>query len=227
VQEAALGRRAGAEFVGTAFLTLCIIGSGIAATRLSPGDHGFQLLLNALATGLGLVAIILAIGSVSGGQINPAITLVAWVSGGLAPRDALTYVAAQLAGAAVGAVLANVIFGLRAVEVAQQVRATSGLWAFEVIATIGLVLVVFGLLRSQRSAAVPYAVGAYIGAAILFTSSTSFANPAATLARSLSNTFAGIAPASAAAFVFAELAGALLGLILVRQLYPRPESDSR
>lgn len=226
MQEAALGRRAGAELVGTAFLTLGIVGSGIAATRLSPGDQGFQLLLNALATGFVLVAIILAIGPVSGGQINPAITLVAWVSGGLGPGEALTYFAAQLAGAALGAVLANVIFGLPAIELAQQVRATGGLWASEVIATLGLVLVVFGLIRSERSAAIPYAVGAYIMAAILFTSSTSFANPAATIARSLSNTFAGIDPASVPMFVLAEIAGGLLGLVVVTALFPPKQSDS-
>jgi arsenate reductase len=226
VREVALSRQAAAEFIGTAFLTLCIIGSGIAASRLSPGDPGFQLLLNALATGLGLVAIILAIGSVSGGQLNPAITLVAWISGGLARRVALVYVAAQLAGATVGAVLANVTFGLPAVEFAEQTRATGSLWISEVVATLGLVLVVLGLFRSRRSSAVPYAVGAYIGSAILFTSSTSFANPAATVARSLSNTFAGIAPASVPMFVVAELVGALLGLACASLLYPRPHSDS-
>jgi arsenate reductase len=221
VTEAPLGRRAAAEFVGTAFLTLCIIGSGITATRLSPGDPGFQLLLNAVTTGLGLVAIILAIGTVSGGQINPAITLVSCLTGGIAWRAAFVYVLAQLAGAAIGAVVANIMFGLPAVELAQQSRATGSLWASEVVATLGLVLVVFGLIRSRRSAAIPYAVGAYIGAAILFTSSTSFANPAAAIARSLSNTFAGIAPASVPMFVIAELAGALLGLLVVVVLFPR------
>lgn len=225
MQEAALGRRAGAEFVGTAFLTLCIIGSGIAATRLSPGDYGFQLLLNALATGLGLVAIILAIGSLSSGQLNPAITLVAWMTGGLAPRAALTYVAAQLAGAVVGAVLANVIFGLPAVELAQHVRATRGLWASEVIATLGLVLVVFGLIRSQRSRQPSRTQWAPTSGPPSYSRPRPASRIQPPLARSLSNTFAGIAPASAAAFVLAELAGALLGLVLVRLLYPRPESD--
>ena len=227
MEGASLGRRAAAELVGTAFLTLCIIGSGIAATRLSPGDQGFQLLLNALATGLGLAAIVLAVGTVSGGHLNPAITLVGYLTKELAGRAALVDVGAQLAGAAFGAVVANVTFGLPAVELAERSRSTGGLWASEVVATLGLVLVVFGLLRAGRAPAVPYAVGAYIAAAILFTSSTSFANPAATIARSLSNTFAGIAPASVPMFVLAELAGALLGLGVVVVLYPRRGAETR
>lgn len=227
MEGASLGRRAAAEFVGTALLTLCIIGSGIAATRLSPGDPGFQLLLNALATGLGLTAIILAVGAVSGAHLNPAITLVGYLTKGLAGVAALVYVGAQLAGAAFGALVANVTFGLPAVGLAERSRSSGELWASEVVATLGLVLVVFGLLRARRASAVPYAVGAYIAAAILFTSSMSFANPAATIARSLSNTFAGIAPASVPMFVLAELAGALLGLGVVVVLYPRRSAETR
>jgi glycerol uptake facilitator-like aquaporin len=215
-----VARRAAAEFVGTAFLTLAIIGSGIAASRLSHGDQGFTLVANAIATGLVLVAIILAIGSVSGGQLNPAVTLVAWMTGGLPRSEAGVYALGQLGGAVMGAIVANVIFGLAAFDVSDHTRSGWELWTSEVVATFGLVLVIFGLVRSGRSPAVPFAVGAYIAAAILFTSSTAFANPAATVARSLTNTFAGIAPASVPMFVFAEFAGAVLGLAALRLLFP-------
>jgi glycerol uptake facilitator-like aquaporin len=224
MDEPRLTRRAAAEFIGTAFLTLGIIGSGIAASRLSDGDPGFTLVANALATGLVLVAIILALGSVSGGQLNPAVTLVAWMTGGLSRPEALTYALAQLGGAVLGAIAANGMFGLGAISVAAQTRSGWELWTSEVVATFGLVLVIFGLVRSGRLTAVPFAVGAYIAAAILFTSSTAFANPAATVARSLTDTFAGIAPGSVPTFVIAELAGAALGLAVVRILFPRIES---
>ena len=189
-----LARRVSAEFVGTAFLTLAIIGSGIAASRLSQGDQGFTLVANAIATGLVLVAIILALGSVSGGQLNPAITVVAWMTGALSRSEAGVYALAQLGGAIFGALVVNLMFGLAAIDVSQHARSGWELWISEVVATFGLVLVVFGIVQSGRSAAVPFAVGAYIAAAILFTSSTAFANPAATIARSLTDTFAGIAP---------------------------------
>lgn len=218
--EPGLGRRAAAESLGTAFLTLCIVGSGISATRLTPGDAGFQLVFNALATGLGLAALIVVLGSVSGAQLNPAITLVAWLTDETPGRTALAYVGAQFAGAAAGAVLANAIFGLEAFQLSDQARTSAGLWASEAIATLGLVLVIFGLVRSGRRSLVPLAVGSYITAAILFTSSTAFANPAATVARSLSDTFAGIAPGSVGMFVVAELVGAVLGLVTVRVLWP-------
>ena len=220
MNEARRIRRAAAEFIGTAFLTVGIIGSGIAASRLSHGDPGFTLVANALATGLVLVAIILALGSVSGGQLNPAVTLVAWMTGGLSRSEALTYALAQLGGAILGAVAANVMFGLGAFSVAAQSRSGWELWMSEVVATFGLVLVIFGLVRSGRLTAVPFAVGAYIAAAILFTSSTAFANPAATVARSLTDTFAGIAPRSVPMFVIAEFAGAALGLAALRMLFP-------
>lgn len=224
MNEARLVRRAAAEFIGTAFLTVGIIGSGIAASRLSHGDPGFTLVANALATGLVLVAIILALGSVSGAQLNPAVTLVAWMTGGLSRSEALTYALAQLGGAILGAVAANVMFGLGAFSVAAQSRSGWELWMSEVVATFGLVLVIFGLVRSGRLTAVPFAVGAYIAAAILFTSSTAFANPAATVARSLTDTFAGIAPRSVPMFVIAEFAGAALGLAALRMLFPSIES---
>jgi glycerol uptake facilitator-like aquaporin len=223
MEEPSLARRAGAEFVGTAFLTLGIIGSGVAASRLSQGDHGFTLFVNAVATGLVLVAIILAIGAVSGGHLNPAVTLVAWMTGGLSRPAAGAYALAQLGGAVLGAAVANVIFGLGTFDVSDQTRSGWDLWTSEVVATFGLVLVIFGLVRSGRSVAVPFAVGAYIAAAILFTSSTAFANPAATVARSLTDTFAGIAPASVPMFVIAEFAGALVGLGALRMLHPKGE----
>ena len=175
--EPGLGRRAAAEFIGTAFLTLCIVGSGISAARLTPGDPGFQLVFNALATGLGLAALIVVLGAISGAQFNPAITLVAWLTEETPRRTALAYVGAQFAGAAAGVLFANAIFGLEAFQRSDQTRASAGLWVSEAIATLGLVLVIFGLARSGRRALVPFAVGSYITAAILSTSSTAFANP--------------------------------------------------
>ena len=227
MDEPSLARRSAAEFIGTAFLTLGIIGSGIAASRLSHGDTGFALVANAIATGLVLVAIILAIGSVSGGQLNPAVTLVAWMTGGLSMSEAGTYTLAQLGGAVLGAVVANAIFGLAAINVSDQTRSGWELWTSEVVATFGLVLVIFCLVRSGRSTAVPFAVGAYIAAAILFTSSTAFANPAATVARSLTNTFAGIAPESVPMFVIAEFVGAAFGLAVLRTFLPGSQLTSR
>lgn len=207
---AGLPRAAWAEGLGTGLLATTVVGSGIAAVRLAPGDEGVQLLVNAVATAAALVALILAVGPVSGAHLNPAVTLAARLLGGLSTRRAAAYVAAQLAGAGFGAVLANLIFSLPAVELSGQARSSGGLWTSEVVATVGLVLVVFGLVRSGRAAAAPFAVGAYIGAACLFTPSTSFANPALTVARTLSDTFAGIAPGSVLPFVAAQLAGALL-----------------
>ena len=220
MDEPGLARRATAEVIGTAFLTLAIVGSGIAASRLSHGDEGFTLAANAIATGLVLVAIILAIGSISGGHLNPAVTLVAWMTGGVSRPAAGVYALAQLGGAVLGAVVANVIFGLAAFDVSSHARSGWELWTSEVVATFGLVLVIFGIVRSGRHTAVPFAVGAYIAAAILFTSSTAFANPAATVARSLTDSFAGIAPGSVPMFVVAEFAGAFLGLAALRLLFP-------
>lgn len=215
-----LAKRAGAEFVGTAFLTLAIIGSGIAASRLSQDDQGFTLVANAIATGLVLVAIILAIGSVSGGQLNPAVTVVAWMTGVLSRSEAGVYALVQLGGAVFGAIVANVIFGLAAFDTSDHVRWGWQLWISEIVATFGLVVVIVAVVRPGRSTLVPFAVGTYIAAAILFTSSTAFANPAATVARSLTDTFAGIAPASAAMFVLAEFTGAILGLAAMRLFFP-------
>ena len=216
-----LGRKALAEFVGTALLLIAIIGSGIAAQRLSPNDTGLQLLENAAATAAALVAIILAVGPVSGAHLNPVVTLADRFFGGVGTAEAGVYVGAQVAGAVAGAVIANLMFSLPAVELSTKVRSSSGLWLAEAVATFGLLLVIFGVVRSGRASAAPFAVGAYIGGAYFFTASTSFANPAVTVARTLSNTFAGIAWRSAPAFVLFQLVGAVVAVAVVRVLYPR------
>jgi arsenate reductase len=206
--------------VGTGFLVAVVVGSGIFAQRLSPDDVGLQLLENSIATGAGLVALILAFGSVSGAHFNPVVSLVDRLLGGLSTRETLVYVPAQVAGGCAGAVVANLMFELPAVNVSDQVRSSGGLWLGEVVATFGLVLVILGVVRSGRRSAVAYAVGGYIAAAYWFTSSTSFANPAVTVARTLSDTFAGIAPSSVPAFVVAQLIGGLAALALAVFLHP-------
>jgi arsenate reductase len=214
-----LARRLLAEFLGSARLAAVVIGSGIAAQRLS-ADVGLRLLENAAATAAGLFAIILMFGPVSGGHFNPVVSLVDAAFGGLSRRTALAYVPAQVAGCIAGAVLANGMFALAAVSVSTHHRASPAHVLSEVVATAGLVLVIFALARSGRLAAAPAAVGAYIGAAYWFTSSTSFANPAITVGRMFSDTFAGIAPASGPAFIVAQLAGGAAAYGLVRALYP-------
>jgi len=218
-----LGRRALAEFIGTGLLVAAVIGSGIAASTLTPDDVGLQLFENAAATGAALVAIILAVGPVSGAHLNPVITLLDRAFGGITNREVGAYIVAQFAGGAVGAMLANLMFELPAVEISTHVRTGSGPWLGEVIATFGLALVVFGVVRSGRGAAAPFAVGAYIAAAYFFTSSTSFANPAVTVARTLTDTFAGIAPASVPAFVAFQLVGAAIAIGAIHVLYPDAE----
>jgi glycerol uptake facilitator-like aquaporin len=213
-------RKAVAEAVGTGLLVLAVVGSGIAASRMSPGDAGLQLLENALATAAALAAIILAIGPVSGAHLNPVVTLADLAVGGLRAAEAAGYVAAQVAGGAAGAVVANLMFSEPAVELSTHSRGTGALWLSEVVATFGLLLVILGVVRSGRVSVAPFAVAAYIGGAYFFTSSTSFANPAVTAARSLSDTFAGIHPGSVPAFVACQLAGAGLALALMRFLYP-------
>jgi arsenate reductase len=213
-------RRALAELVGTALLLVAVVGSGIAAQRLSPGDAGLQLLQNAAATAAALVAILLAVGAVSGAHLNPVVTLADRLLGGIDTPTAAAYLLAQVVGAGIGAVVANVMFELPAVEWSTTARSGGGLWLGEVIATFGLLLVVFGTVRSGRSGAVPFAVGAYIGGAYFFTSSTSFANPAVTLARTLTDTFSGIDPASVPAFVAAQLIGAALAVLVLAVLHP-------
>ncbi|MBD8869958.1 aquaporin [Nocardioides donggukensis] len=214
-----LARRAGAELVGTAFLLMAVIGSGIAAVRLSPDDTGLQLLQNSVVTGAALVALILALQPVSA-AFNPVVTLVERAFGSLGNRETAALLAAQVAGGMLGAVLANLMFDLDAVSIATRDRSGGGLWLAEAVATFGLVLVIFGGLRSGRPETVAFAVGGYITAAYWFTSSTSFANPAVTLARMLSDTFTGIAPSSVAMFVLMQLVGAGLAAIVVRALYP-------
>ena len=215
-------RRLVAEFIGTAMLLAAIIGSGIAAQRLSPQDTGLELLENAVATAAALVVIILVFSPVSGAHFNPVITLADMMLGGLNAATAAGYVVAQLAGAVVGAVLANLMFTLPAVEISTKARSGPGLWLAEVVATFGLVLVVFSLTRSGRSTLAAGAVGLYIGAAYWFTASTSFANPAVTVARTLSNTFAGISPGSVTPFMLAQLIGAAIAIATARLLYPIP-----
>ncbi|HUR22645.1 MAG TPA: aquaporin [Acidimicrobiales bacterium] len=208
-----------AEAVGTGLLVLAVIGSGIAGSRLSP-DGGIQLLVNALATAGALVAIILAVGPVSGAHLNPAVTVADMVLGGLSTAEAGAYCLAQFGGGVVGAIVANLMFSEPAVELATTHRSSGALWLSEVVATFGLLLVVFGVVRSGRAAVAPFAVAAYIGGAYFFTSSTSFANPAVTVARSLSDTFAGIDPASVPPFVVSQFAGAGLAVAMTRFLHP-------
>jgi glycerol uptake facilitator-like aquaporin len=216
----ALARRALAELIGTALLVVAVVGSGIAAERLSPGDTGLQLFESAAATAAALVAIILAVGAVSGAHLNPVVTLVDRAFGGLDGAAAGAYIGAQVAGGVLGTVIANLMFDRPAVEWSSTQRSGGGLWLAEVVATFGLVLVVFGVARSGRASVAPFAVGAYIGGAYFFTASTSFANPAVTVARTLSDTFAGIDPASAPGFVVAQLVGGAVGLGAVRVLHP-------
>jgi arsenate reductase len=221
-----LGQRAAAEFIGTALLLIAVIGSGIMAQNLSPGDTGLELLENAAATGAALVAIILAVGSVSGAHLNPVVSCADAFFGGLRRVELAAYVVAQVAGAMIGVIAANLMFALPAMSISTHVRTSPNLWFSEIIATFGLLLVIFGLVRSGRGAAAPFAVGAYIMGAYFFTSSTSFANPAVTIARTLSDTFAGIAPSSVIPFVTAQFAGAALAVAMVRMLWPGID-DSR
>ncbi len=208
-----------AEFVGTAFLLAGVIGSGIMAERLTE-DPALQLFQNAFATAGVLVALILAFAAVSGAHFNPAVTLADRLLGGIDTGTALAYIAAQVSGGVLGVVVANLMFDLPAVNWSTKDRSDPNLVLAEVVATIGLVLVIFAVVRSGRAAAAPYAVGGYIGGAYYFTSSTSFANPAVTIARTTSDTFAGIDPSSAPAFVVAQVIGALLAVALVRLIYP-------
>jgi arsenate reductase len=220
-----LARRLLAEFLGTGLLVVAVVGSGIMASRLSPNDVGLELFENATATAAALVALILCLGSVSGAHFNPLVTLADAGFGGLPLSEAGGYVGAQVAGAVAGAWVANGMFGLATFEWAARTRSSGPLWASEVVATFGLLLVIFGVVRSGRASATPFAVGAYIGAAYFFTASTSFANPAVTVGRMFSNSFAGIKPSSVPAYVGFELIGATLAVAAIRLLYPQmPDS---
>jgi glycerol uptake facilitator-like aquaporin len=215
-----LWRRLLAELLGSAFLAAVVIGSGIAAQRYSPGQTGLELLENAAATAAGLFAIILMFGPVSGGHFNPVVSFVDAAFGGLSWRDAAAYLPVQVAGCVGGAVVANLMFALPAVSISAKHRATPAHFGSEIVATLGLIVVIFALARSGRSRAAPAAVGAYIGAAYFFTSSTSFANPAIAVGRMFSDTFAGIAPSSVPPFIAAEIIGGVLAVVVIRALYP-------
>jgi arsenate reductase len=221
-----LTRRLAAEALGTGLLVVAVIGSGIMASRLSPADIGLQLLENAAATAGALVALILLFGAVSGAHLNPVVTLVDRCFGSITTANAGLYVLAQVAGGCLGAVVANLMFGLPAVDWSTTARSAGGLWLSEVVATAGLLLVIHGCVRSGRAAAVPFAVAAWIGGAYWFTSSTSFANPAVTIARTLSDSFAGIRPSSVPMFVLMQLAGAVVAIALIRFFFPATPSDA-
>jgi glycerol uptake facilitator-like aquaporin len=214
-----LARKAVSELIGTAFLVCAVIGSGIAATRLSPGQTGLQLLENSLITGAALVALILTLQPVSA-AFNPAVTLVEALLGLVGWAQAAVLTIAQIIGGILGAVVANLMFDLDAVSISGHTRSAGNLWLGEVVATFGLILVVFGAIRAGRTQTIAFAVGGYITAAYWFTSSTSFANPAVTIARMFSDTFAGIQPRSVAMFIVMQLLGAVLAYGLVRFLYP-------
>jgi arsenate reductase len=216
-----LGRRLFAEGLGTALLVAAVVGSGIMAQNLSPHDTGLALLENAIATGSALVVLIATLGPVSGAHFNPVVTFVdAWF-GGIAGRDVAPYVVVQVAGACAGAILANLMFGLSAVSVSTHDRTGTGILLSEVVATFGLLLLILGLVRGGRSEWIAPMVAAYIVGAYWFTASTSFANPAVTIGRTLSNTFAGIAPASVPGFVVAQLVGGALAVGATILLWPR------
>ena len=220
MSEVALWRRLLAEFLGSAFLTAVVIGSGIAAQSLSPGAVGLELLENAAATAAGLFAIILMFGPVSGGHFNPVVSFVDAAFGGLRWREAAAYLPAQVVGCIGGAAVANLMFARAAVSISTKHRASPAHFLSEIVATLGLILVIFALARTGRSRTAPAAVGAYIGAAYFFTSSTSFANPAIAVGRMFSGTFAGIAPSSVPAFIIAEIIGGALAVGAIRALYP-------
>ena len=217
-----LARRLVAEALGTGLLIVAVIGSGIMASRLSPDDVGLQLLENAAATAAALIGLILIFGSVSGGHFNPVVTLVDRAFGTIGTRDTALYIAAQVVGACLGAILANLMFELPAVELSTTERSSGALWLSEVVATVGLLLIIHGCVRTGRANVVAFAVGIWIAGAYWFTSSTSFANPAVTIARTLSDSFAGIEPASAPMFIVMQLAGGVLAFFLIRFLYPQP-----
>jgi glycerol uptake facilitator-like aquaporin len=217
--KATLSRRIVSEFTGTGFLVAAVVGSGIMGERLSGGNVGIALLGNSIATGAALVALILAFGSVSGAHFNPAVTIAAALERGVSWTVAACYVPAQSIGAICGAIAAHRMFGLPAISLSQHARSGSAQGVSEFIATFGLLCVIWGCAR-YRTEMVPFAVGAYITAAYWFTSSTSFANPAVTIARSLTDTFAGIRPSDAPLFVLAQLAGALSATLLFRWLIP-------
>jgi arsenate reductase len=220
MRDVALWRRLTAEFIGSAFLAAVVIGSGIAAQQLSPGNSGLELLENAAATATGLFALILMVGPASGAHFNPVVSFVDAAFGGMTWRHATAYGVTQVAGCSIGAMVANLMFSQGAVSISTHHRASAAHFLSEVVATFGLIVLIFALARTGRGRSAPAAVGAYIGAAYFFTSSTSFANPAIAVGRMFSNTFAGIAPSSVPVFVGAEALGGVLAFVVVKVLYP-------
>ena len=215
-----LVRRLAAEALGTGLLIVAVVGSGIMASRLSPNDIGIQLLENAAATAAALIGLILIFGAVSGAHFNPVVTLVDRAFGTTSTPEAALYIAAQIVGACLGAMVANLMFSLPIVELSTKVRSSGALWLSEVVATVTLLLIIHGCVRTGRANVVAFAVGIWIGGAYWFTSSTSFANPAVTIARTLSNSFAGIKPSSAPMFIVMQLIGAVIAYGLIRLFYP-------
>ena len=213
------------EFLGTMFLLIGVIGSGIMAERLSPSDSGLQLLQNAAATTGVLIAIISIFGTISA-DFNPAVTVSAWILGHRKRNEVIPIIIFQIIGGCVGTVLANIMFDLDWFQLSEKTRSGANLWLAEVIATLGLLLIVFSLLKTKRSIHIPYVVGAYIGGAYYFTSSTSFANPAVSVARMLSNTFAGIEPSSAPMFILMQIVGLGLAILVIRFLFPKSQTNS-
>lgn len=218
--QANLPRRVVAESLGTSLLLATVVGSGIMAERLSGGNVALALLANAIATGAALVALILTFGSISGAQFNPAVTISDLIQGGISKRDALAYIVAQIVGAFAGVAAANVMFELPVFFASTKIRTGAAQWFSEFVATFGLLAVIWGCVRLRSAVVVPFAVAAYIVAAYWFTASTSFANPAVTLARSMSDTFAGIRPADILGFIVAQMLGAIAATYLFRWLVP-------
>lgn len=212
------------EFLGTMFLLIGVIGSGIMAERLSPSDSGLQLLQNAAATTGVLIAIISIFGTVSA-DFNPAVTISAWVLGHRDKKEVFPVIISQISGGCIGTVLANIMFDLDWFQLSEKSRSGANLWLAEIIATLGLLLIVFSLLRSEKSSHIPYVVGVYIGGAYYFTSSTSFANPAVSIARMLSDTFAGIEPSSAPMFILMQIVGLGFAVWIIKYLFPESQTN--
>ncbi len=215
-----LARCVVAEFLGTTMLLTAVVGSGIMAERLSGGNVALALLANTVATGAALVALILTFGTISGAHFNPAVTICDLIQGGISKLDALAYIVAQITGAFAGVAAANVMFELPVFLASQKVRTGGAQWFSEFVATFGLLAVIWGCVRLRSAVVVPFAVAAYITAAYWFTASTSFANPAVTLARSMSDSFTGIRPADVPGFIVAQFLGAISATLLFRWLVP-------
>ena len=218
-----MSRKLLAEAIGTGLLIVAVIGSGIMAERLTD-IVALQLLCNAIATGGALVALILIFAPVSGASFNPVVGIVGVFTGEATMRDTALYAVAQTVGGCIGAITANLMFDLDAINISQKVRSGSGILVSEVVATIGLLVVIYGTIRAQRANLVPFTVAAWITGAYFFTSSTSLANPAVTIARSLSNTFAGIAPESVPMFVLMQLIGAMMAVAIIKFIFGESQS---